>query len=50
MSFKAFFIFSSGGQFIQQSRTVLCNFVRGHFEKLFCEIILNLDKWFRICD
>ena len=27
----------------------LCNFGKGHHEEHFCEIILNLDKWFRIC-
>ena len=25
----------------------LCNFSRWHHEKQFCEIILNLDQWFR---
>ena len=25
----------------------LCNFGRGHYEKQFREIILNLDQWFR---
>ena len=25
----------------------LCNFGRKHHEKQFCEIILNLDQWFR---
>ena len=25
----------------------LCNFGRRHHEILFCEIILNLDQWFR---
>ena len=25
----------------------LCNFCRGHQEKQFCEITLNLDQWFR---
>ena len=25
----------------------LCNFVRGHYEEQFCEIILNFDQWFR---
>ena len=25
----------------------LCNFGRGYYEKQFCEIILNLDQWFR---
>ena len=25
----------------------LCNFGRGYYEEQICEIILNLDKWFR---
>ena len=25
----------------------LCNFGKGHYEEQFCEIILNLDQWFR---
>ena len=25
----------------------LCNFGRSHHEEEFCEIILNLDEWFR---
>ena len=28
---------------------ISCNFKRGHHEEQFCEIILNLDKWFRRC-
>ena len=27
----------------------LCNFRRRHHEEQFCEIILNLDQWFRRC-
>ena len=27
----------------------LCNLGRGHHEEHFCEIILNLDQWFRRC-
>ena len=27
----------------------LCNFNRGYPEEQFCEIILNLDQWFRCC-
>ena len=30
-------------------RNHLCTFVRGHHEEYFCEIILNLDQWFRRC-
>ena len=25
----------------------VCNFGRGYYEEQFCEIILNLDQWFR---
>ena len=28
-------------------RNHLCNFGRRHHEEQFCEIILNLDQWFR---
>ena len=27
----------------------LCSFGPGHYEVQFCEIILNLDQWFRCC-
>ena len=27
----------------------VCNFGRSHHEEQFCEIILNLDWWFRRC-
>ena len=27
----------------------LCNFGRGYHEEPFCEIIMNLDEWFRRC-
>ena len=36
--------------FFSVEQNHLCNFGRGHHEKHFYEIILNLDKWFRrIC-
>ena len=28
-------------------RNHLVNYGRGHYEKRFCEIILNLNQWFR---
>ena len=28
----------------------MCNSGRGHYKEHFCEIILNLDKWFRRCN
>ena len=27
----------------------MSNFVRQNYENYFCEIILNLDQWFRTC-
>ena len=30
-------------------QTHLCNFGRGHLEKHFYKITLNLDQWFRRC-
>ena len=32
--------------FVQWSNH-LCNVGRGYYEEQFCEIILNLDQWFR---
>ena len=42
-----FLIWSSSGPFVQWSRTICANFGRGYQEEQFCEIILNLDQWFR---
>ena len=44
IAFKANFNFKSGSHFDQLNG--LSNFGRGHHEKHFCEIILNLDQWF----
>ena len=33
--------------FCSAERNYLCNFGRGYYEEQFCEIILNLDQWFR---
>ena len=33
--------------FCSAERNHLCNFGRGYQEEQFCEIILNLDQWFR---
>ena len=41
MSFKGVSIFSSGGHFVQQSRTILA------FLEHFCEIILKSVHWSR---
>ena len=35
------------GPFDRWRGTILSNFGRGHREVYFCEIILNLDQWFR---
>ena len=47
MSFKGVSIFSSGGHFAQQSRTILAFLVEDHPKKYFCEIILKLVHWYR---
>ena len=44
---RRFLIWSSGGHFIQQSRTNCAVFGKGQYEEQFCEIILNLDQWFK---
>ena len=33
--------------FCSAERNHFCNFGRGYHEEQFCEIILNLDQWFR---
>ena len=45
MLFKSFSIFSSGGHFVQQSRTILAILVKGVLEEHFCEIILQSGPW-----
>ena len=45
---KIFLIYSSGGHFVQCIRTI-CSILVGHYEECFCEIILNLNQWFRRC-
>ena len=35
--------------FYSAQRNHLCNFGKGYYEEQFCELILNLDKWFRRC-
>ena len=46
MLFKDISYLSSGRPFVYRSE-IMCNFSRGHHEGHFCEIILNLDQWFR---
>ena len=33
--------------FCSAERNHLCNLGRGYYKEQFCEIILNLDQWFR---
>ena len=35
-------------QFCLTEQNHLCNFDRRNYEEHFCEIILNLDQWFRM--
>ena len=35
--------------FCSAEQNHLCNFGIGSYEEKFCEIILNLGQWFRIC-
>ena len=35
--------------FCSAERNNLCNFGSGYLEEQYCEIILNLDLWFRRC-
>ena len=46
MSFKGVSIFSSGGHFVQQSRTFLAFLVEDHSKEHFCEIILKSVQWY----
>ena len=41
-------IYSSGSTFVWRNETIFANLVEG-IEKHFCEIILNLDQWFKRC-
>ena len=47
MSFKGVSIFSSGGNFVQQSGTILALLVEDHPNKQFCDIILKSVRWSR---
>ena len=47
MSFKGVSIFSSGGHFVQQSRTILAFLVDDHPKEHFREIILESVHWYR---
>ena len=47
MSFKDISYLELWQPFYSREENHLCNFGRGHYEEHFCEIILNLDQWFR---
>ena len=61
ISTKLFSVLTSGSEgdvisylqlwwpFCSVEQNHLYNFDRGHYEKYFCEIVLNLDLWFRRC-
>ena len=44
---KFFSIFQLWWTSCSLEQNLLCNFDREHFEEHSCEIILNLDQWFR---
>ena len=44
---KIFLFWSSGGPYVQGSKTICAILVEGIMRKQLCEIILNLDQWFR---
>ena len=47
MLFKDIFYLELLQPLSSADRNHMCNFGRRHHEELFCEIILNLDQWFR---
>ena len=47
MSFKDISYLELWWPFCLAEENHLCNFAKGYHEEQFCEIILNLDKWFR---
>ena len=47
MSFNFFFFISSIGHFVLRSLNYLCNFVRWLYGEHSCEVIFNLNHWFR---
>ena len=47
MSFKDIFHLEILRPFYSEEWNHLCIFGRGYYEELFCEIILNLEQWFR---
>ena len=49
MSFKDISYLELWPPFCSVEQNHLCNFGRGYHKEHFCEIILNLDQWFRRC-
>ena len=49
MSFKDISYLELWWPFCSAEQNHLFNFGRGYQEEQFCEIILNLDQWFRRC-
>ena len=47
MAFNDFSYLELWRSFCSAERNRLCNFNRGYPEEQFCEIIFNLDLWFR---
>ena len=47
MSFKDISYLEVWRPFCSAERNHLCNFSRGYLEEQFCDIIFNLDQWFR---
>ena len=46
-AFKKYFLSVALAALLFSGAEPLCNFGRAYYEKLFCEIILNLGQWFR---
>ena len=49
MSFKNISFLELLGPLCSAEQNHYCNIGKGHYEEQFCEIILNLDQWFRRC-
>ena len=49
MPFKDISYLKPWWAFISVEQYHLCNFGRGYYEEQFCEIILNLEQFFRRC-
>ena len=47
MSFEDISFLELWQPFCSVEQIHLCNFGKGYYEEQFCEIILNLDQWFR---